>query len=48
MEPSHNQTVPEQHTGKAQNQELQKTVILGKCIHTAESEVWVQNIYNWK
>jgi len=41
------QTLPEQHTGKARNQEMTKSSQIGHCAHASEStKVKVQNIFN--
>jgi hypothetical protein len=41
------QTVPEQNTGKACNQEMTKNSHIGQYAHTSEStKVKVQNIFN--
>jgi hypothetical protein len=40
-------TLPEQHTGKARNQEMTKSSYFGHCAHASEStKVKVQNIFN--
>jgi hypothetical protein len=41
------QMLPEQHTGKAHNQEMTKSSHIGHCTCTSEStKVKVQNIFN--
>jgi len=43
------QTVPEQRTGKAQNQGTTKTSHIGHCTHPAQiTDVEVQNIFNMR
>jgi hypothetical protein len=37
LEPFQNQTIPEQHTGKTQNQEITENSHIGHCTHTAGS-----------
>jgi hypothetical protein len=40
------QTLPEQHNGKARNQEMTKSSHIGHCAHTSEStKVKIQNIF---